>query len=98
MIKFSTDFLGQKISSCHARQQIVNTVFQEMPRGGLDVVSSKTCRDCGYAVEPTARGCPRCALNIEAESMIDRFVWRWFIPGVIIVAGLAVAALFYLLR
>ncbi|MEP6920665.1 MAG: hypothetical protein ABI967_06020 [bacterium] len=61
-------------------------------------MSEKTCRDCGNAVEATARGCRTCALNLEAESMIDRFVWRWFIPGVIIVAGLAVAALFYLLR
>lgn len=49
-------------------------------------------------LEPNARGCPRCALNLEAERMIDRFVWRRFVPGLIIVAVLAVAALFYLLR
>ena len=61
-------------------------------------MSAKTCRDCQLVLEPNARGCPRCALNLEAENMIDRFVWRWFIPGVIIVGGLAVAGLFYLLR
>jgi len=60
-------------------------------------MSSKTCRDCGNVLEQTARGCPRCALNLEAESMIDRFVWRRFAPAVVVVA-LVIAALIYVFR
>ena len=69
-----------------------------MPGGGPKVVSAKTCRDCGYILEPTARGCPRCALNLEAENMIDRFIWRRLVPGIIIVGALAAVALVYLVR
>ena len=57
----------------------------------------KICRDCGNQLEQTARGCPRCARNIEAEDMIDRFIWRRFVPSVIVVACVIVA-LFYFLR
>ncbi len=69
-----------------------------MPKEVLTVVSSRACRDCGYLLEPTARGCPRCALNLEAEGMIDRFIWRQLTPGVIIAAILAAAVLLYFLR
>lgn len=65
---------------------------------GFEIVSSMTCRDCGYVLETAARGCPRCALNLEAESMIDHLVWRRLLPGVIIVAILAAGVLCYLLR
>jgi hypothetical protein len=57
-------------------------------------MTGKTCRDCGNSLEQTARGCPRCALNFEAENMIDRFVWLRFVPS-LFVAGLAVVALIY---
>ena len=60
-------------------------------------MSAKTCRDCGNVLEQTARGCPRCALNFEAENMIDRFIWRRLMPSVFLVA-LAVIALVFLLR
>ena len=80
------------------RQQIVNVVFQEVPKGGVDAGEFKECRDCGYAVETTARGCPNCALNLEAENMIDRFIWRRLLPGIIIVTVLAAGVLLYLLR
>ena len=60
-------------------------------------VSTKTCRDCGNVLEQTARGCPRCAMNMEAENMIDRFIWRRLLPGIILLA-LAIVALVYLLR
>ncbi len=56
--------------------------------------STINCRDCGNVLEHNARGCPRCALNLEAENMIDRFIWRRFVPCVIIV----VLALIYFLR
>lgn len=56
------------------------------------------CRDCGNLLEPGARGCPQCALNVEAESMIDRFIWWRFVPGVILLAILATGALIYLIR
>jgi hypothetical protein len=49
-------------------------------------------------LEGNARGCPTCALNLEAENMIDRFIWRQFMPGVFIAAVLAAAALLYFLR
>ena len=57
----------------------------------------KTCRDCGNQLEQTARGCPRCARNIEAEEMIDRFFWRRFVPSVMVMAFI-VGALIYFLR
>ena len=60
-------------------------------------MSAKTCRDCGNMLEQNARGCPRCAMNFEAESMIDRFIWRLVFPGLFIVL-LAVVALIYYLR
>jgi hypothetical protein len=37
-------------------------------------------------------------MNVEAESMIERFVWRRLVPGVIIIAVLAAAAIIYLIR
>jgi len=36
-------------------------------------------------------------MNMEAEKMIDRFIWRRFVPCIIVVA-LAVVVLVYLLR
>jgi RNA polymerase subunit RPABC4/transcription elongation factor Spt4 len=58
----------------------------------------RACRDCGHLLENTARGCPRCAMNVEAERMIERFVWRRLVPGVIIIGVLAAAAVIYLVR
>ena len=60
-------------------------------------MSTKTCRDCGNVLEQTARGCPRCALNFDAEDMIDRVFWRRLVPGLVL-AALAVVALVYFLR
>jgi predicted amidophosphoribosyltransferase len=60
-------------------------------------MTTKTCRDCGNVLEQQARGCPRCALNFEAETNIDRFVWRRLLPAVGLVV-LGVVAVFYLLR
>ena len=37
-------------------------------------MTSIKCRDCGNLLAPDARGCSQCALNLEAEKMIDRFV------------------------
>lgn len=61
---------------------------------GTNAVSARTCRDCGNVLERTARGCPRCALNFEAEAMIDRFVWRRVVPG-LVVAVLGIVVLVY---
>jgi predicted amidophosphoribosyltransferase len=60
-------------------------------------MSVKTCRDCGNVLEPNARGCPRCALNFEAESMIDRFIWRLLVPSLLLIV-LALIALVYFYR
>jgi predicted amidophosphoribosyltransferase len=59
--------------------------------------STKTCRDCGNVLAQNARGCPRCARNLEAENMIDRFIWRRFLPCLILVA-LGLVAIVYFLR
>jgi hypothetical protein len=48
------------------------------------------CRDCGYELEKTARGCPRCAMNMEAERMIERFV-----AGVLLVVALIIVGIIY---
>jgi len=60
-------------------------------------MSPRICRDCEYEIEPDARGCPRCALNLEAENMIDRFIWRRLVPSVVIVT-LVVVIVLYLIR
>jgi hypothetical protein len=60
-------------------------------------MSTKTCRDCGNVLAQTARGCPRCAMNIEAENMIERLIWRRLVPGMIVLV-VAVVALVYFLR
>jgi RNA polymerase subunit RPABC4/transcription elongation factor Spt4 len=52
------------------------------------------CRDCGNMIDPSSRGCPKCARNLDAERMIDRFVWCGLVLAVIVAA--AVAVLFYL--
>ena len=57
-----------------------------------------SCRDCGYMLQPIDRGCPQCALNLEAEHMIDRFIWRRFVPGVILLTIIAAGAVVYLVR
>jgi predicted amidophosphoribosyltransferase len=58
-------------------------------------MSAKTCRDCDNVLDQTARGCPRCALNFEAENMIDRFIWRRLMPGLFLVALAVVAFVFF---
>jgi len=35
-------------------------------------------------------------MNFEAEKMIDRFIWRRFVPGVIVIALLIVAFVYLL--
>jgi len=57
---------------------------------------TKTCRDCGNVLEQDARGCPQCAMNMEAENMIDRFIWRRLVPSVIVVAFVVVALVYFL--
>jgi RNA polymerase subunit RPABC4/transcription elongation factor Spt4 len=44
----------------------------------------KACRDCGYELDVNARGCPRCARNVEAERMIERVIWLGLLLLVII--------------
>lgn len=53
------------------------------------------CRDCGNILAPDARGCPTCALNLEAENMIGRFVWRVVVPLVALAILLVLAILFF---
>lgn len=63
---------------------------------GPMAMSTKKCRDCGNELDLQARGCPRCALNFDAENMIDRFFWRRLVPGLFLLFVI-VAVLAYLL-
>ncbi len=60
-------------------------------------MSNLVCRDCGFQLQEDARGCPKCALNFDAEKMIDRLVWQRVVPGVAILMVAAIT-LIYLLR
>ena len=53
-------------------------------------VNHSLCRDCGSPLDLTSRGCQTCALNLEAESMIDRFVFRLLLSLIAIVVIAAV--------
>ena len=46
----------------------------------------KPCRDCGTPVPTDARGCPRCARNLEAERMLARLFWAGLTLLVVAVA------------
>ena len=61
-------------------------------------MTNKPCRDCGYLLEPNARGCPRCAMNVEAERMIERFFWRRLVPSVLVIALIAAVGIIWWLR
>jgi len=56
---------------------------------------STACRDCGYLLKNTARGCPRCAMNVEAERMIDRLIWQRLLPGVLVIAVIATVGIIW---
>ncbi len=45
------------------------------------------CRDCGNMIDPSSRGCPTCAMNLDAERMIDKVV----LGGLIFVMAAAAA-------
>jgi uncharacterized paraquat-inducible protein A len=53
----------------------------------------KPCRDCGEMVPAGARGCPRCARNLEAERMLAKYFWG----GLTTLAVLAAAVITYLI-
>jgi hypothetical protein len=59
---------------------------------------STTCRDCGNVLAPGARGCQRCALNLEAENMIGRFLWKRAVPGLILLSLIIVIVIAYMVR
>ena len=54
----------------------------------------KPCRDCGALVPADARGCSKCARNLEAERMIARYFWGLFVPALVLIT----AAVVYLIR
>lgn len=56
------------------------------------------CRDCGLELPTDVRGCPRCALNFEAENMIGRVVWRRIVPALILTVVLVGGVIVYLTR
>jgi hypothetical protein len=56
------------------------------------------CRDCGLTLPIGARGCPRCALNLEAENKFDRMVWTIIAPSVLVLTILLILLVLYLIR
>jgi len=58
-------------------------------------MSEKPCRDCGYLLDASARGCPRCAMNVEAERMIERLIWRRLLPGILVIAVIATVGIIW---
>jgi predicted nucleic acid-binding Zn ribbon protein len=52
------------------------------------------CRDCGNMIDPRSRGCTKCALNLDAERMIDRFVLYGLV--LVLIVGVAIVAWLYL--
>jgi len=64
----------------------------------LPLMDSISCRDCGYQLAPDSRGCPECALNLEAERMIDRFVWRRVLPALALIAIIIALVVVYVVR
>lgn len=60
-------------------------------------MNPKPCRDCGSPVEPNSRGCTTCALNLEAEGMIVRFVLRLLV-SVITILAIAAGVFLYVRR
>jgi hypothetical protein len=65
-----------------------------MKRTEGKTISLKPCRDCGAMVSSTARGCPVCARNLEAERILARYFWLIVVPAILILS-VAVAALLY---
>ena len=61
-------------------------------------MAARPCRDCGYLLKQDARGCPRCAMNVEAETMIERFIWRRLVPGMLAIALIAAVGIIWWLR
>ena len=53
------------------------------------------CRDCGLTLPSNARGCPRCAWNLEVENKFDRIVWFVGTGLAIVVAGLLILFALY---
>jgi predicted nucleic acid-binding Zn ribbon protein len=50
----------------------------------------KPCRDCGALVPTDARGCPKCARNLEAERMIARYFWGLLVPALVLITAAVV--------
>ena len=50
----------------------------------------KPCRDCGALVPADARGCSKCARNLEAERMIARYFWGLLVPALVLITAAAV--------
>ncbi|HSQ20436.1 MAG TPA: hypothetical protein VLR92_08675 [Blastocatellia bacterium] len=58
-------------------------------------MNKKPCRDCGYLLDANARGCPRCAMNVEAERKIDGVIGGVLIFVALIVGG---TVIYFVLR
>jgi hypothetical protein len=53
-------------------------------------MNSFPCRDCGNMIDPRSRGCTTCAMNLDAERMIDKIVLYGLLLGGIVIVGIIV--------
>ena len=53
----------------------------------------EACRDCGETMRAGARGCRKCARNLEAERMLTKYFWIGGVPVLLLLLCL-VALLF----
>ena len=60
----------------------------------VELMNVIPCRDCGNMIDPNSRGCPTCAMNLDAERMIDRFVFYGLFLGGILIAVIIVMLYF----
>jgi hypothetical protein len=81
------------LHSAVARKNSLETRSSEMKDQKPKTEGQIVCRDCGNILASGVRGCPRCALNLEAEAMIGR-VFRLVAFGVILLAILLVTFVF----
>jgi predicted nucleic acid-binding Zn ribbon protein len=62
----------------------------EGPAWEFKLMNLIPCRDCGNMIDPSSRGCSTCAMNLDAERIIDRFVLYGLLLGGILIAGIIV--------
>ena len=58
-------------------------------------MSLMACRDCGMMIPAAARGCPKCARNLEAERAVEKILRVIIVLIILILAGVLSVLLAY---